>query len=133
MLLNFRFHHIGIATKSIENTFAFYHQLGYVKSEVVYDKNQHVNIVLLSKSDSPIIELVEMIDEKSPVYNLLKKNGVVPYHVCYEVDDILSATAELRKQRFVLLFKHVDAIALGGRQISYLYNKEVGLIEILQK
>lgn len=133
MLSNFCFHHVGYATRSIEDTADFFLQLDYVSSNVVYDKNQHVNILLLSKENSPIIELVEMIDEKSPVYNIVNKNGVMPYHICYEVDNIDQAIVSLRKLHFVQLFKPIVAIAFEGRAICYLYNKNVGLIEILQK
>lgn len=133
MFSNYHFHHIGYATQSIENTALFFLQLGYTKTETLHDINQNVNIAFLKKDDSPIIELVELIDEKSPIFNILEKNGVTPYHICYEVNDIMEAITELRKLRFTLLFNPVNAIALDNRLICYLYKKEVGLIEILQK
>jgi methylmalonyl-CoA/ethylmalonyl-CoA epimerase len=39
----------------------------------------------------------------------------------------------LRKQRFIQLFNPVPAIALNNRKICYLFNKDVGLIELVEK
>ncbi|NDP22089.1 MAG: VOC family protein [Paludibacter sp.] len=133
MLSNFSFHHVGYATKSIEKTSKVFQELGYTISDTSFDTLQHVKIALLKKKDSPQIELVEMIDETSPVSKILEKNGVTTYHVCYEVQDIELAIAELRKQKFVLLFNPVVAVALDNRLICYLFHKDVGLIELLQK
>ncbi|MFM2290707.1 MAG: hypothetical protein RIS29_520 [Bacteroidota bacterium] len=133
MLPGFTFHHIGYATRSISKTADFFIQIGYRLSDLVYDEKQRVTIAFLSREDSPLIELVELVDELSPVAGVLKKNGVTPYHVCYQVEDIYKAIVDLKKLRFVLLFEPVEAIALENRLICYLYHKEVGLIEILGK
>ena len=63
---------------------------------------------------------------------ILEKRGVTTYHICYEVDDINSSVSELRKQKFVQLFKPVEAVALNNQKICYLFNKDVGLIELVE-
>jgi methylmalonyl-CoA/ethylmalonyl-CoA epimerase len=133
MFADFLFHHLGYATKSIEETSIFFLTLGYTKSPTIMDPIQNVNIAFLTKVDSPRIELVEPIDDKSPVMNILGKNGVTPYHVCYEVIDIFQAVSDMKKLRFIPLFKPVPAVALDNRLICYLFNKDTGLIELLDK
>jgi len=134
MLSNFRFHHIGYVTDHIASTAAFYLRAGYEATAIVEDTIQRVCICFLTKDGFPQIELIQPIDESSSVNKLLKKNGVAPYHVCYEVDDINKAFDELVDiQEYIPLFRPVEAIALGNRLICYLYKKEVGFIELVNK
>lgn len=80
----------------------------------------------------PQIELLQPRDIHSPVSEILKKSGVTPYHACYEVDNIEEAVLKLKKMRYVVIGKPVEAVALGNRKVCFLYNKEVGLIELLK-
>jgi len=133
MLPNATFHHAGIATESIEKTALLFVEAGYKMSNTVFDPIQNVNISFLEKSDSPLLELVEPVDEKSPVRNILNKVGTSAYHFCYEVDNLDDSITKLRKKRFMLLVKPVEAVAFDGRRICFLYHKETGLIELLEK
>jgi methylmalonyl-CoA/ethylmalonyl-CoA epimerase len=87
----------------------------------------------LLKSDTILFEFVEPLDELSPVTKLLNKTGVSPYHFCYETDDIATAIEELKKQKYVLIQKPVPATALDNRNVCFLYHKDGGLIELLEK
>jgi len=131
MLENCRFHHIGYAVKDIMLTAEYYISSGWELTDIYNDLIQNTRIAFLKREQFPLIELVAPIDEKSPVVNTLDKSGVSPYHICYEVDDIDSAIFELRKKKFVALFKPVPAVALNNKLICYLYNKSVGLIELV--
>lgn len=134
MLKDFKFHHIGYVTNSIADTSAFYLEAGYLKTASVTDEIQRVSICFLTKEGFPRIELIEPSDENSSVNKVLKKTGVAPYHVCYEVEDISIAFNELVDvQEFIPLFRPVEAIALDNRLICYLYRKDVGFIEIVNK
>jgi methylmalonyl-CoA/ethylmalonyl-CoA epimerase len=135
MLGNTRFHHIGVATDDIKKTAQTYLGLGYSQTDAVFDPIQNVNIAFLEKEGSPLIELVEPVDETSPVCNVLKKVGVSAYHFCYEVDDIQLAINDLTSgaNKYILLAKPIPAIALSNRKICFLYNKNTGLIELVEK
>ena len=133
MLTNAIFHHVGIATDCIEKTVLEYMNLGYAKSELFIDIIQNVNILFLKKGGSSLLELVEPREKSSPVYNIVKKNGVTPYHLCYEVLNIEECISSLKKRRYVPLSKPVQAIAFDNRRICFLYNKYLGLIELLEK
>jgi len=132
MLAEFRFHHIGIAVKNISETAALYINAGYENTETVFDPVQNVHICFLSKSGMPTLELLAPNDEKSPVYTTLQKNGVTPYHFCYEVDDIEETVCKLRKMRYVVISKPIPAVAMGGRRVCFLFNKKIGLIELVE-
>ena len=81
----------------------------------------------------PAIELLEPGSALSPVSKTLEKSGVSPYHMCYCVEDIEEAVKELKKKRFLPLFRPVQAVALGNKKICFLFNREVGLIELVEK
>lgn len=133
MLASFYFHHIGIATNCIEKTAEYYLGAGYTMTEKTYDPLQDVNIVFLSKDDMPMIELLEPGSGNSPVSKILEKSGVSPYHMCYRVDNLEEAMKELKKKRFLPLARPVQAVALENKKICFLFNKEVGLIELVEK
>jgi methylmalonyl-CoA/ethylmalonyl-CoA epimerase len=129
----FTFHHIGYATKSIDSTLPFFLSIGYSASSLIIDDYQKVKICLLTNELGPIIELVEGLDKKkSPVSNYINKVGVTPYHVCYSVYDIEEAIKKMTQQKFILLFNPVKATAFSGRKICYLFNQNIGLIELLE-
>lgn len=126
------FHHIGIACRDIAKTQAFYLQMGYTASPIVEDPLQHVRISFLEKDGAPQLELLEPLDEKNPVARTLATVGVTPYHMCYEVQDIEAAIAALREQRFLLVNGPVPACAMENRRIAFLYQKNNGLIELVE-
>jgi methylmalonyl-CoA/ethylmalonyl-CoA epimerase len=132
MLESFIFHHIGVATKDIDATASVYEQGGYKRSSTIYDPIQNVNICWLTKDGTPTVELLAPQDENSPVNKTLEKVGVSPYHCCYMADNIEDAVAELRKQRYVMVSKPAEAVAFNGSRVCFLFNKNVGLIEIVE-
>jgi len=133
MLPEFFFHHIGIATDSIIKTSKYYYEAGYEVGEIIYDPIQHVKVCFINRANTPRIELVEPIDEESPVKNIISKNGVGPYHFCYELDDINEGINNLKLKQFIPLSKPVPAVAFNNRIICFLYNRNIGLVELLQK
>ena len=126
------FHHIGIATPDIERTATLYKQADYRMTEIIADPIQNVNICFLSKKFHPLIELVSPLNTDSPVSKIIEKSGVTPYHMCYEVDDILESILKLKQLKFFSLSKPVPAMALQNRLICFLYHLDSGLIELLQ-
>ena len=132
MLPGFIFHHIGVAVLDIEATANLYVQGGYHRSSVIYDQIQNINVCWLTKEGSPTIELLASVDDKSPVKRVLEKNGVTPYHFCYSVDNIESAVKELKGQGYLLISKPVEAVAIRSSRICFLFNKNIGLIELVE-
>ncbi len=134
MISALTFHHIGIATKNIELTAAFYIQAGYRMSDIIIEPVQQVKIAFLSKSGMPLLELIAPLDNNnSVVNNYLQKTGTGPYHFCYCVTDLDAAIKEFKAQKYILLSNPVEAIAFNNRKICFLYNKNVGLVELLEE
>ena len=128
------FHHIGIATHNIEETAKKYNLFGYKTStDIIFDPIQNVYISFMEKPNSPRLELVAPENQDSPILNILNKNGTIPYHFCYEVDDIVKDVDILKKKKFLMVSKIVPAVAFNNRLVCFLYSKESGLIELLNK
>ena len=128
------FHHIGIATHDIEETTKKFNLFGYQSStDKFYDPIQNVYITFMEKLNAPRLELVAPVDQDSPILNTLNKNGTTPYHFCYEVDDIVKEVETLKKMKFLMVSKILPAVAFNNRLICFLYSKESGLIELLNK
>lgn len=132
MLDSLKFHHIGMAVKDLDTTAAVYEQGGYKRSASIFDPIQNVNICWLTKEGMPTVELLAPVDEISPVNKTLEKNGVTPYHTCYVVENIEDAVAQLRKQKYVMVSKPAEAVAFCGSRVCFLFNKNVGLIELVE-
>ena len=132
MLKSMKFHHIGVAVKDISATATVYVTGGYKQSDTIFDPIQNVNICWLTKENMPVVELLEPVDETSPVNKILEKNGVTPYHTCYIVDEIELAMKELRKMKYIVVSKPAEAVAIHGCKVCFLFNKNVGLIELVE-
>ncbi len=126
------FHHIGIACHRIEKTRTFYEAMGYSASAVVEDEVQHVKVCSLDKADAPRLDLLEPLDNQSPVARTLANAGVTPYHLCYEVEDIEETIQSLRGERFLLVSGPVAAPAMDGHRVAFLFKKDTGLIELVE-
>ncbi len=129
---NSSFHHIGIACRDILATAKEYGHFGYKSSEIIWDDIQKVSICFLSGEGLPVIELISSNHEQSPVKKWLGKNGVSPYHLCFNVENIENSIEEFKKQGFVLLGEPVEAIAIANRKIAFIYSLQTGLIELVE-
>lgn len=127
-------HHIGYAVRSISDSIPFFESLGFRSEGDIYvDTDRSIYIHFMINGNYKI-ELVESLDKlKSDVKNYVLKNGNIPYHICYVVESIDEEIKDLNNKRFKLLKKPECAIALGGKKVAFLYHKNIGLIELLEK
>ncbi len=132
MLANALFHHIGFAVQAIDKAKSFWLMAGYTLSDSVVEPVQKVRVAYARKEGFPTVELLEPIDETSPVCKILAKNGNTPYHLCYEVASIKETISEARKDGFMPLGRPVPGHGLDDAIMVFLYNKDVGLIQVME-
>ncbi len=125
--------HIGYAVRDIETTARLYVDGGWTMSNIYEEKVQNTRIAFLHKPGMTDIELVAPLDGESPVDNILKNQGVAPYHICYVVGDIMQAMEDLYNEGFKPLFFPVESVAMHNKKICYLYHNDLGAIEIVEK
>jgi methylmalonyl-CoA/ethylmalonyl-CoA epimerase len=126
------FNHLGVATDNIRKSIETFEKLGFASGKVIFDDIQLVNICFLKKDNHPDIELIEPVNEKSPVRNILDKVGTTPYHICYTTKDLQQEILCLKQNGFILVVTPVNAIAFEMRKICFLYNKNFGLLELVE-
>ncbi len=118
-----KFHHIGIAVNSIKSVSP--------ESKIFIDNIQNVSVAFVYLNGVNI-ELIEPLNEDSPINQSLEK-GIKIVHVCYEVIDIEQTLDECRKYGFHCIAKPVPATAFEGRRIGWVYSRQYGLVELVER
>ena len=129
---NLKIHHIGYLVKKIEAATRTFEVLGYqLVQNIMYDDIRKVNICFMTK-DGCCIELVSPTTEDSVVSGLMKKYKNCPYHICYETNNFEQDYQELQEKGFISIDVPTPAPALQGRDVVFLTNASVGMIELLR-
>ena len=100
-----------------------------MKSEIFEDPLQNVRLQFWELG-GVLHELVEPIDDKSPVQSLIRRN-IRFYHTCFEVDKIEMKIVQLEQEGFHLISPPKKAVAFDGREVAFVMSKEGDLIELL--
>ena len=130
-----RLNHVAIATPDVAKAGAVYRDmLGAKVSAPVAQPDHGVTIVFVELPNTKI-ELLEPLNETSPIMGFLKKNpngGV--HHICYEVEDIIAARDELAARGATVLGTGEPRIGAHGKLVLFLHPKDfVGtLVELEQ-
>lgn len=125
-------HHIGYAVSDMQSSIEQMHLLGYTVGDVIVDDNRSVYIAF-AHHGAYCIELISPMTNASPVSKILQKNGPTPYHVCYVVDDMEQSIALLQSHKWVVIVPPAAAIAFNWQPVAFLYNRYLGLIELLAR
>ena len=124
-------HHIGYLVKSIEVSREKFLELGYIEeTKKKYDPNRNIYIQFLNNGNYRI-ELVEPATDDSKYYVALKRFKNMPYHICYEVEDLDQAIDKLCHEGFLVSQDPSPACCIDNRKVAFLQSPEVGIIELL--
>lgn len=126
-------HHVGYLVKNIQESISAFKVLGYEqKTKIVYDDFRKINICFMINGGYTI-EFVEPTKDCEFLRNLSKKIGVGAYHICYESERFDDDVQYFLKQGYICIQDKAEAVAINGKNVVFLYNPNVGLIEILEK
>jgi methylmalonyl-CoA/ethylmalonyl-CoA epimerase len=109
--LKLRLHHIGLVAPRQSELAKVFRSLGLEQvTPPESDPIQKVraSFITSGKGEETYIELLEPLSNDSPIANFLKKRGGGLHHLCFEVDDIDSAVAELVEKGFKLVSAPVE-------------------------
>lgn len=101
------------------------------------DHEEHVDAQQVDVAFLPLdecnIELLKPTDKESGVARFLDKHGAGIHHICFEVDDIDAALAEL-SQADVPLIDEVPRAGSDGKKYAFIHPKGTGgvLVELYQ-
>ena len=129
-----KLHHVGIVVPKIQDSLGEITK--YLKFETIglptRVGSQKVNICFLKIGDL-FLELIEPIEESSPIAEFAKKGGGI-HHLCFEIKDIRKQVKEMSKKGAVVVVQPVEGF--DSRLIAFLdlnmTNTKCGLIELLE-
>lgn len=130
-----RLNHVAIAVPDLQAATAQYEITLGAKVGPPQDEPDHGVTVVFIELPNTKIELLFPLGEGSPIQNFLDKNpsgGI--HHICYEVDDILAACAQLQSQGARVLGRGEPKIGAHGKPVLFLHPKDFTgcLIELEQ-
>lgn len=132
-MIGLTIHHYGLATDNLEQSIETLRSLNYQVGEIILDPVQRVRVAFASHPQAGMIELICDIDASGPTSRIISKTGNGFYHICYEVDNLEKSIDNLRGKGFLLKHPPVLAVACNGKRIAWMYNRYIGLIELLEK
>ncbi|MEL6568038.1 MAG: methylmalonyl-CoA epimerase [Pseudomonadota bacterium] len=126
--------HVGVAVPDIQAAIETYRTLYGAKDITVpFDMpEQGVKVCFVNLPNSQI-ELIEPLDENSPIHNFIQKNPKGgQHHVCFEVRDIHEAVEEMGKRGATVL--NEPRIGAHGTLIIFVHPKNSNgvLIELME-
>lgn len=128
-----KIHHIGYLVKRMKEAILEFEKLGFVITKnVIFDEYRQIEFCFLEKN-SYTIELVCPCSKDSVATGLLLKMGNTPYHVCYEVENFDDAVSDFQKKGYLLVNPRHEAVAMDGREVCFLVNPYIGMIELVEE
>ena len=129
-----RLNHIAIAVRDLDGEAARYRDLLGATVSAPRDLPEHGVRVIFVDLPNTKVELLEPLDEGSPIAAFLAKTGGGMHHVCYEVDDILAARDSLLASGTRVLGDGTPRIGAHGKPVLFLHPKDFSgtLIELEQ-
>lgn len=117
-----RIDHIAIAVQNLDDTLRFYaEKLGLPYSHTADEPEQRAKVAFFPLGGSEV-ELVQPTDSESGLSKWLDKRGEGLHHICFEVDDIDAALANLKAQG-VQLINQEPVLNSAGRRLAFVHPK----------
>lgn len=126
--------HIGIAVRDIAKCSEFYGGcLNLDISEPVDVSTQKVRVAFMEIGETKL-ELIQPLGEDSPVEKFIQQKGEGLHHICFLVDDIDEALAELKDKK-VRLVDEKPRVGATGKRIAFIHPESTSgvLIELKEK
>lgn len=130
-----RLDHVAIALENLDEVEKLYTEvlgLTVKHRETVHDQGVRTSMLVPEKGGTSI-ELLEPLDENSPIFKFLENRGEGIHHVCFVVDNIEQTLARLKKDGIEL----IDEVARDGAygaKVAFIHPKAMHgvLIEIAE-
>ena len=129
--MNMKLDHIAIAVKNITERLSIWQGLFGLTLKMVKDvSDQKVKVAVLDLGETKI-ELLEPLEENSPISKFIENKGEGLHHLCFQVADIEKALANMKSHN-VRLIDEVPRIGASGKKIAFIHPKDMGgvLIEL---
>lgn len=129
-----RIEHIGIAVKKMETADSLFEALlnqQPYKKELVESEGVTTSFFKIGQNK---VELLEAIDDKSPIARYIEKRGEGIHHIAFEVEDIYAEMARLKAEGFQLL-NEAPKNGADNKLVCFVHPKSANgvLVELCQE
>lgn len=128
---NMKFHHIGLAVKSIERELSVYRRLGSNDISPVYSDPLLKVRVCFVELFGLRLELVEPLGSPSPIDVFLQKK-IRMYHQCFEVSSLESTIERMQQMGALSIVPPTPAVAFEGRRVCFYILPNQDIVEFLE-
>lgn len=127
--------HVAIAVSDLEGAIATYELLGipfHHEREIV--ASQGVKVAFGHVDSNAHVELLQPVNEESPIFKYIQKNGQGIHHLCFKVPNVHEKCEELKGQGMKLIYES-PVPGAGNTLVNFIHPKSTGgvLIEVSQK
>lgn len=129
----YKLDHIGIAVKNIDESLKFYsNALGLKLDGIEIVKDQKVKTAFLVLGETHI-ELLEAIEDESPIAKFIGKRGEGIHHIAIKVENLESHLARLDDNEVKLIDKE-PKIGANNKKIAFIHPKSTSgvLLELCE-
>ena len=124
--------HVALAVRSLDEAMDVYTRLGLEAGETCTMDESGLRVGFLSTGNSQL-ELLEPLRPDNTVARFLERRGEGLHHICFEVEDIRAALAELSAQGIELIDREPRRGAEGLTAFLHPRAGKGVLIELVQK
>ena len=130
------FDHVGIAVTDIEKYFntMLHPVLGIPKlSEIFIDPIQNCKIAFATSSNGVRLELIEPLNDNSPIHQILQKKKGGLYHMCFVANNFDEDLKRCLANKFIALSKPQPAIDFNNLRVIFLSSPSFEIIELVEE
>ncbi|MEO1287298.1 MAG: methylmalonyl-CoA epimerase [Chloroflexota bacterium] len=127
-----KINHVAIVVQDIDESLPFWRDaLGLSMGKIQDVPQEQVQVAFLDVGDSHI-ELVQPTTTDSGIANYLAKKGQGIHHICFEVEDIVSALGQMKTHDVHLI--NEEPRERDGRKYAFIHPKSTGgvLVELYE-
>jgi len=127
--------HIGIAVRDINRSLKKWESVFAIKASGTEEiKERAVKLAYLDVPGESAVELIEPLEEGTPVDRFLKSRGEGIHHICFKVEDLDDTVRDLRSKGMEFVTDE-PVKGAGGSRIIFLQPQNLNgvLIELKEK
>lgn len=130
-------YHIAIAVKNLDSAERIFKDIIGLKithKEVVEDQGVRATMLQPESGKGTAIELLEALDENSPIAKFLNKRGEGIHHICFYVDDLEAKLNEL-KTKGIKLIDEKPRVGAYETKVAFIHPSSMNgvLVELAEK
>ena len=127
--------HVGVAVKSLDEAVKAYRDvLGFKLGGIHVLAERKVKVAFLLTGGQTQIELLEPLDDESPIAKFLESRGEGIHHFSVEVESIADSLEEMKRKGATLIDEH-PKIGAEGKKIAFVNPRSTRgvLLELVEK